>query len=163
MSAKDSFARKHLLLCCGCSFPLCLFFVVFLLSLPTILLTTCPASVKIKCEDSHFCHRDKGLGERIDCACVMAADARDLWGLRACWTSTLPPLVTLLPCWSGAICSSSVRLPSQPTQGPLTMPQVHREYIPNGTHLVKDRWIAFLKKIGYDSASTTWYNLREFV
>lgn len=112
-----------------------------LFSPPSILLTTCPASAEIECEVSHFCHRDKGSGvERGLCTCDWSPRARDLWGLRACWTSHFPHQSPCRRTEVGSICWVSVRLPSQPTQGPLTMPQVHGECKPNGTHLVFDRW-----------------------
>lgn len=118
----------------------------FLFSPPSILLTTCLASAEIECEVSHFCHQDKGLWVCVGCVRAIAANARDLWGLQACWTFYFPHQSPCRCAEVGSICWVSVRLPSQPTQGPLTMPQVHLEYKPNGTHLVLDRWTCLVKK-----------------
>lgn len=77
------------------------------------------------------------------CACD-GSQCQRLVGSSSLLDFLFPPPVTLSLCWMGSICWVSVRLPPNPHKDPLTLPQVHLEYNPSGTHLVLHRWTSLV-------------------
>ncbi len=142
---QDNFVCKHFLPC-SCSGSSCLFLPPFSSHLPPSSSPPVLHPLRSSVKFLTFVTKTRDCERVLGGVRAMAADGRDLWGLQACWTSYFPHQSPCRCAEVGSICWVSVHLPSQPTQGPLTMPQVHLEYKPNGTHLVLDRWTSLVKK-----------------